>query len=63
MTLSNDNLSVIMDDYILDKSDASSQTENIGNTKDVQPRQLKATNTGNDESVYSRQVRTMMVLT
>ena len=61
MTLLNNNLSVIMDDYILDKSDAFSQTENIENTKDVQPRQLKAANTGNDESIYSRQVRTMMV--
>ncbi|XP_043506460.1 GRIP and coiled-coil domain-containing protein 1 [Frieseomelitta varia] len=39
------------------KSDASSQTENIENTKDMQPGELKATNTGNDESVYSRQTR------
>ncbi|KOX69782.1 GRIP and coiled-coil domain-containing protein 1 [Melipona quadrifasciata] len=46
-----------MDDYILGKSDASSQTENVENRKNVQPRQSKATNTGNDESVYSRQTR------
>ncbi|KAF3428778.1 hypothetical protein E2986_04485 [Frieseomelitta varia] len=53
----NEHSQIIMDDYILDKSDASSQTENIENTKDMQPGELKATNTGNDESVYSRQTR------
>ncbi|CAD1468168.1 unnamed protein product, partial [Heterotrigona itama] len=40
------------------KFDASSQTENLENTKNVQQtRRSKATNTGNDESIHSRQTR------
>lgn len=40
-----------------DKSDVSSQTEKMGNTKNVQSQKSDTTNTGNDELIHSRQSR------
>ncbi|XP_071862940.1 GRIP and coiled-coil domain containing 88 kDa [Bombus fervidus] len=40
-----------------DKSDVSSQTKKIGNTKNVQSQKSDTTNTGNDELIHSRQSR------
>lgn len=47
---------LIIDNYILEKSDAPSQTKKMGNTKNVQPQKSDTTNTGNDELIHSRQV-------
>ncbi|XP_020723304.2 GRIP and coiled-coil domain-containing protein 1 [Bombus affinis] len=40
-----------------DKSDVSSQTKEVGNTKNVQSQKSDTTNTGNDELIHSRQSR------